>query len=261
VPLYTEASGADGDAREAPAPEASESDAEEEECAPRGFPGLADPSVDQGPLEIIRNDDSLKPLWYKGALPTAAPEIPVGYRRSLRLRGLLSPASNAGGSSSLSGGGGGIKSLFGAVTSAVANAVTDVSTVVELEMMRGHFPHIRAPLVHAYSPQVLNGHGTPIEGSLFITTKEIAFHGPLLQFEVAFEKVLHVRRTLSFGRDCIQLFCPGHVVYQLQGLDGIVARFGSAIGVREHTKFYQGYCLIVDLWRAAKGFPAPPVAA
>jgi hypothetical protein len=213
--------------------------------------GVADD--DYGPLELYRNEEQLKPLHYRGCVPVHDPPvIPVGYVRSSRLRALLEPTASTSGSRPIKG----LGSLFGAVSSAVSGAVSEMSNVVDLEMMRGHFPNIRSPLVHTYSPHVLNGHGTPIEGKLYVTTVEVAFHGPLLQFHVPFVAMPYLRRTTAFGRDCIQLFCPNHEAYQLQDLDGVIARFGSALGVREHSKFYDAYCLLVDLWRHAHSLPS-----
>jgi hypothetical protein len=223
---------------------------------PRDFYGPEpDFSDTQGPLQVFRNPEALKPLFYTGRLPVEdPPELPTGYRRSLRLRGLLDPAQPTTAPRNVAGGG--LRSLFDAVTGVMAEAAHDMANVVDLELMRGHFPAIRSPLIASFRPHVLNGHGVPIDGILFVTTKEVAFSGALLNFHVHLASMPYMRRCTAFGKDCLQLFCEGNTVYQLQEMDGIVARLGSAIGVRTHTKFFEAFCLVTDLWRHAHGLSA-----
>jgi hypothetical protein len=205
-------------------------------------------------LQIVRHADSLGTLTYTGAF--GATDVPPrrtpGYLRCARLRTLLAPAAAAPNAVTVPTGmfGG----FFSVVSQAVKQTASDMANTVDVELMRSHFPDIRSPLVTTFKPHVLNGHGVPIEGVLYVTPAELAFHGPLLRFVVPYADVALLRRLDAFSKDALQLFvASGAVVYQLQDFDGVLSRLQSAVRTHRESKFLEAWRMIVDLWLNSRG--------
>jgi hypothetical protein len=108
-------------------------------------------------------------------------------------------------------------------------------------------------VVESLDASALNGHGTPIEGKLFLTPTDLYFAGPLLKWHGSLcADVVHIRRVTSFGAEAMQLFTRSGLVLHLQGFDGFFARAGVALGVMSYTKFYAAWMLLLDLWHTAQ---------
>ena len=215
------------------------------------------------PLQIHKATDQLKPLTWTGAVPEdeLVPQRPYHYRRHPRLQLLLSKGTAAGlpdadvdeaAAAAAAGTSRTLRSVMSAAAHAATGVVAAMVNTVELERMRVHFPDLRSPLVHVFKPSVLNGHGTPIPGQLYVTTSELAFHGPLLDVRAPYLAMAAVRRVACFGRECLQVLCADGTCYQIQDFEGTLERIGAAAGVHRVPSFVVAVEMIFDLFLLAR---------
>ena len=60
-----------------------------------------------------------------------------------------------------------------------------------------------------------------------------------------------IRRVVSFGGEAFQVFVRGgQSVMHFQNFDGFFARAGLAIGLRNFTKFFEAWMIVLDLWNS-----------
>ena len=146
--------------------------------------------------------------------------------------------------------GSGVKKLFGSVMRAAKQGVSKVESTVELALFRKHFPELdgEVELLETYRPTMVNGQGTPINGTLFIGNKELCFDGPLMHYRVNWTSIKHYRRSAANGHDAIQIFVDDGTAWQLQHFDGIVANMGMMVGIRNQSKFMEALHFMGNLW-------------
>jgi hypothetical protein len=233
-----------------------------------GTAALAAGLVQQGPrrpLEILLAAGPYEPLRWCGDLPDErCPPCPLVYRRAsgtvaaLRAANLLPPAAPPPRRP---------EGALGALLAFGDRVKDKVGTYIahrDAERLLAEFPELRGTstaagaelglvVVDVLDASALNGHGTPIEGKLFLTPTDIYFVGPLLKWHGSLcADVVHVRRVTSFGAEAMQLFTRAGTVLHLQEFDGFFARAGVALGVMNHTKFYTAWMLLLDLWHTSQ---------
>ena len=213
---------------------------------------------DGGPgavLQIHRATSIQEQLFWDG---TIAPVPPYGtyaqVKQSLAQRAVAAQSAPSEDHDAAS-------RFIGAVLKTVKTGAAKLEQGVEDALFRKNFPE-QSPeikLLETFRPAMLNGTGTPIDGTLFITNAGLFFDGPLMHFGVGWAQIVHYRRSTSMGDDAIQIFTADHKVWQLQQFDGAMARVGMLVGTRTQSKFMEALHLMGFQWWTVMNARAPEV--
>ncbi len=200
---------------------------------------------DFGPLTIVPGATAMNPLTWIGTIP------PLPQRNFFHpVRGSLGQryAKEHAVDPSMLG------KFFRGVVNTVKAGASHVENIVEVTLFKDKFPQLSLDdasgrqLLDVFRPDIASGLGSPIDGTLFITNRELCYYGVGIVVIVPWHDVLHFRKATVFGNDALQLFMRNKTVWQLTGFDGLVSKVGMMAGLRNQTKFVEAYHLVGHKW-------------